>query len=544
MAKYAKIIIDNLPVDLPPLEELPFSISYKIAELGKGGSLSGSSAKRSISLPATKINKELFQHWGNSPTLQNEGAANLKNFYAEVDGLPVISGQAQLSNSDLKSGFTFLKASKYKVNLFGSNIDWFSKLETVEIKDLVFESRVFNSFNVITGWLAKYDNGQESGFCLIKYREWNTAGEVDLAEFTPFLFIRTIIDKAFASIGYSVESSFFESDFFERLILPTFPIKKYPEQYGVDYLNIKANKTISTPVAGILVGVPYDTQTVAPAIGPNPFTNGLSPSGIPGTTAQYTCPTGGFYEVNFSFVVGSIVGPSSVVSMLVFLNGLPVTGAPIVSAFVTPLNNGETFSASVIVEAVAGDLIETVASFIGGTYTIFGGVLQILGEAKFKFGALIDFKYLLKDWKINDLILGLAHTFNLQFETDVEASKVFVEPMDSFRYTQRTPTGVDELREGFFKNNFNDFTQKLDLGKKGEEKPINTTPRFNRYTWKGDSNDRPLKPWNKTRSLGYIWENINSRGTASKKKLKLLKTLSLQKQFILLILTYKTRIQI
>ena len=65
-------------------------------------------------------------------------------------------------------------------------------------------------------------------FPLIKYKEWeNSTGagptllyQPSIFETTPALYIRPLIIEAFNSIGYTIESDFFNTDLFSKLIIP------------------------------------------------------------------------------------------------------------------------------------------------------------------------------------------------------------------------------------------------------------------------------------------------------------------------------------
>ena len=119
----------------------------------------------------------------------------------------------------------------------------------------------------------------------MKWKEWETPGKVKLDELTPFVFIKTILDKAFASIGYRIISSFLESEAFTRLIhLAPLP-DRYPQEFSEDYLNIEASTASgTTPFTGT---VNFLTQTkTPPELDPYDELAGI-----------YTVPFTGFYEV-------------------------------------------------------------------------------------------------------------------------------------------------------------------------------------------------------------------------------------------------------
>ena len=102
------------------------------------------------------------------------------------------------------------------------------------------------------------------------------------------------------------------------------------------------------------------------------------------------------------------------------------------------------------------------------------------------------------------MIRGLAHAFNLVFETNELQRTVRIEPSDQYLYESRTPN-TRNLQFGFYRTQkITDITPKIDLSKNGEL--VSDTKKLTsiRLKWKDDSNDPTVEALNQNQSLGVL----------------------------------------
>lgn len=470
---YRRLTIDGTVVDLPE-SGLTYSLVYEVDD---EGFISGAYSKRGVELPSTGVNDALYDDWYAAGTANEASAPISKPFVFEDGGIQILSGQAQLQSAVLMSDRYRFKGRNYKVELYGTNADWTIRMKDLRIRDLDFPSIVYDTAAVIAGWSATYDAGDYHGFTLIKWKEWNTAGQVGIDEFTPFLFIRSILQKAFDSIGYTISSQFLNSDVFKRLILPLPPPERYPEEFSQDYINVSLEESgTSTGSLGIAYVFPSYQQP-----------NLATPYNI--ATGFYTVPFTGYYEISVSAAVTSASGTYT------FVVGACINGNPLYfnnqsinfGNFLFPGSGNK--SANLIYNVgyfSAGDTISLLHSF-GGTdpANVYAFTMNIIGEAEYAFGSILAFKYLLKDWKVVDMIKGLQHMFNLRFEANPQAQQVLIEPADPYLYRQNdAPTTVaQELRDGFYAVPTFDATQGLDLIPNAELFSDNDIPQIHIYDY-------------------------------------------------------------
>jgi len=497
--KYLKILINNLEVDLP--SELPnLELTYSIKDKDNPENTRGSNSERSLTLPATKQNDLVFDSFWDVGRVSS--GANFKTASIQVNGLPILQGKAQLNEAETKGKAYSRKGLSYDVAFFGNNADWFLLLKDkllgldLDWQDPVRDITTFKSFVIAGGYTADYST--QSWCCfLAKWKDW-TGGAGDRFEVldsTFALFIRSIIDKIFDSIGYTVSSQFFDTDEFKKYILAVPPQQKYPAEFGEDYLNVEANKTVSQTInTTVLEGITYDNQTVTPPLAPtNPFTPSAAATiaGINGNTSQYQAPETGFYQVFVTIEVDNIVNSVDVnIGVLTDGAGSPSTPVRIIGTL-TAADNGRVFETSIIIEMAQGDIMEFyigVNPVAGGSIDIIGGSLRIIGEASIGVGASINFRYLLRNWAVTDFIKGLTQAFNLYWDANPLTATVTVEPKDPYLYKDRA-LATTSLKDGFLTGAKIDMTHKIDLRKNAKVMAVNSIPETSYFVWGSDSSD-------------------------------------------------------
>ena len=483
---YRRLTIGTTVVDLPQ-SGLTYSLVYEVSD---EGFVSGAYSKRSVDLPSTGVNDALFEDWYAPGTDNTQTAAILKPFVFEDGGINILSGQCELQSGVLMSDRYRFKGRSYKVDLYGNNADWTIRLKDVFLRDLAFADVIYDTAAVLSGWTATYDNGDYHGFTLIKWKEWNVPGEVGIDEFTPFLFIRSIIDKAFDLIGYTIQSDFLDSDVFKRLILPLPMVTRYPEEFSADYINVSLE----------------EPGTIVPSISNTyVFPNYSQPNlGTPYNTATgfYVVPFTGYYEFSISGTVTSASGTWSAALGLCLNSAFFYIDNQAIyfGSFISPTSGNKTSALTYNVQYLqAGDTISLLHSF-GGTdpTNVYAFSVNIIGEAEFAFGSILAFQYLVKDWKFLDLIKGLKHMFNLRFEANPQAQTIRIEPADAYLYQQNeAPTTVTkEVREGFYQVPASDNTQSLDLEREAELFNVTQEPGVINFEYITDSETETVRQGN------------------------------------------------
>ena len=492
-----KIIIDGQIAELPP-NGLNLPLTYSLRSRDGLAINSGSRSEYSFELPGTKHNDSIFNQFYDTAIYTINEQAFL-SASIEVDGLPFFIGRCQLQSVTLRQDQYFWQGKSYKVAFYGNNADWSTRIGDLLIKDLPFTAHTYSYADNLNHWVNTYP-ADDFKYLPLKLKDYTTFGQLDgLEDSHPAIFIVDVLNKAFATIGYTMVSGFFLTDFANRLIMPVPLLSRYLAGfYGDDYLNISAFDTqLNTGVTGGTVFI-LPNQTLFPLVGPNPY-NAI--------TGIYTVPETGFYLLQIKCSVANIT-TSAGISLAFMINGAP----PVVfygQANLTP-PQPYIFDTTVTGEAVfslnAGDTVQvvgTVPIVSPGTFD-YNIVFTVTGEAEILDGFNLNLKYAIDpSLKVIDLIRGLSHAFNLVFETNEGSRTVFIEPADDYILDSRPAT--TDLEDGFHTaQKAIDYTPFVDLSKGGEL--VSDTKQLSqlRLKWKDDSSDPTVEALNLNANLGIF----------------------------------------
>ena len=230
------IFVEGRRLDV--FEGLDFSFNYSIADIREPDKRSTEYTK-TIKCPGTQNNDELFGHIydfniGNNydPTETNLEVNFNPNKKATVDvshdGIRVMRGSMQLRRIvKKKTGYT------YEVVFVGQLVNIFSVLgnksisgndsEGVDYIDFSDLDHTYNMEAQQASWTtpigAGYvypmvDHGKSLDFTVTGNRRYR------VGDLNPALYAKEILDRIFTFAGFSYTSTFFDSDFFKRLIIP------------------------------------------------------------------------------------------------------------------------------------------------------------------------------------------------------------------------------------------------------------------------------------------------------------------------------------
>lgn len=487
-----KVIIDGQVADLPP-QGLNLPLTYSLKDRNGLTINTGSRSEYAFELPATKNNDIIFNQFYD-PAIYTINEQVFLDASIEVDGIPFFIGRCQLQSASLRQDQYFWQGRSYKVAFYGNNADWSTRIGDLLIKDLPFTPHTYSYVDNVVAWDYAYP-AQDYKYLPFKLKDYTTFGQLDALEDShPAIFVVDVLNKAFNSIGYTLNSFFLSSTFAERLIMPVPILNRYLQgQYGEDYLNASFYE-LAVPYTFPGNQIICTNQTVFPLIGLNPYNAG---------TGIYTAPVNGYYLFQFRAELKNVTG-SGTVEFAYIINVLP------------PLN-------VFISQNVAADIIITYERVIqlnagDNLYFVFGGTfagafvdyyLDITGEAEILDGFNLDLKYLIDpSLKVIDMIRGLAHAFNLVFETNEGARTVQIEPADQFLLEYRPSTS--QFEDGFYTDpRLGEFSPYVDLSKGGELRTDTKQLSELRLKWKDDSNDPTVEALNLNANLGVLEARFN-----------------------------------
>ena len=493
-----KIIIDGQVAELPP-NGLNLPLTYSLRSRDGLAINSGSRSEYSFELPGTKHNDSIFNQFYD-PAIYTINEQAFLSASIEVDGLPFFIGRCQLQSVTLRQDQYFWQGKSYKVAFYGNNADWSTRIGDLLIKDLPFTAHTYSYADNLNHWVNTYP-ADDFKYLPLKLKDYTTFGQLDALEDShPAIFVVDVLNKAFATIGYTMVSGFFLTDFANRLIMPVPLLSRYlAGKYGEDYLNIAVNETINNP-NGNYFPVVFTNQTVTPPNPPNPYNATGFYSGF------YLAPVTGYFVVRFRIQVFSTIGTWGMDGGIIKNGSFGVyLGATYFNISALSTGNFDLSIESQVIQLTAGEYIGlelAAASTDPSTYFVIN--MDIIGEAELVDGTQLNLKYAIDpSLKVIDLIRGLSHAFNLVFETNEGSRQVRIEPADDYILDSRPAT--TDLEDGFYTaQKAIDYTPYVDLSKGGEL--VSDTKQLSqlRLKWKDDSSDPTVEALNLNQNLGIL----------------------------------------
>lgn len=483
MKRELKIWIDNKEAEvLQDAQRISFTYSVDSAQPGGVG---GSYAKRSLTLPGTKTNHAIYENIDLAPAVVSN-ANKLLPARAEVNGVPILAGKAQLTKANLTGTKYGLKATSYEVSFVGNNADWFQQIGGLLVRDLPWDNFTLSAAN----YLSQTDSDplfSQGCFIVVKWKKWEADNRINYTELTPALFLRQILIKAFQSIGYKF-NSVFDEDPFRRLCIPV-PLS-VDGDYLKNFVNIRAGRDSynATKTGGY---EEFNIVLTDDSNEPN-FDGG---GNYNTSTGAYTVPLSALYSVRFSFIQPFNYDPNND-SINIMVNGSAVAGKFIENAGIIELEY--------IGNLKAGDVVTILwtAQDIGNPDTIVMQDLQLIIEAEkeaWEFGEQLEYKYIIPGtWLVKDFIKDITQIFNLAWETDVLSQTVTARPRDRFTVSYRANgdgAATNRTGEGFYlRTPAKSLDGRIDLSRGGEMELISDKVQDYVLAWgTGDETTRTLE---------------------------------------------------
>ena len=472
MADYTKLIINGIEADLSGDANLPLNIKKRVRNAN--GETAGDFTRSVLSLPATKTNKKIL-----------DGVLDFLPFRIDVNGAPKISGILQVKGAE--GGFECYGCApvSYEVALLGGNADFFKQLQGLRLADIITDFKTFDDATISAGFNAD-PNTEAAGFCLIKWHEWQNSKKIteqDLTgspkkrqldlpsyyEATPFLFIWPLVVAAFDSIGYTIESNFFNTDYFRRLIMPVPLPPKLPAEYSEDYLNFKASiaAPFITTTGGGFLDMPINTAETLPAKNPAVFNP---------VTFEYTVPETGFYEVELggTFAQPELNAGSDFIAYIQ-VNATAYFNSSDVAVYFgdwyasTPPYPAGALRHSRVYKFNKGDVIKCKYVAFTPAVGVNSFYMKITGEAELLAGVGLDFASLVGSLEFLPMFKDLITLHNLTIESKPEVKKVIIEPADAYLNTSAYPAEISETLGGFYGYEIaQDISPKIDYSQPAE----------------------------------------------------------------------------
>lgn len=226
-----RIFIEDQELDIT--KDFSQQITYAVDDLNNTDSKATSFSK-TIVLPGTANNNRLFGNifeFANNNFEYNSGVNIFFNFNAsksakarlEINGLQVMKGVLRMLEIIRDGDYI-----EYEVALFGELGGFYNSLGAKKIEQLDFSD--YNHTYDVSAITSSWNNanaGQGYYYPLIDYGNVSPSNNPVFAKksfyytaFRPALFVKEYINKIITTAGYTWSSTFMNTDFFKRLIVP------------------------------------------------------------------------------------------------------------------------------------------------------------------------------------------------------------------------------------------------------------------------------------------------------------------------------------
>lgn len=519
MSNYVRILLDSKELDYDVSDlDFPISFDYQLEDVADFQKKK-SSESIGFKIPATPKNqKELntLHNTAYSDNTSNQYFKGIRDFVAEVNGLEIFVGKAFPKRGVKRGGVPV----SFELNVFGNNADWIIPLKEVTLYDIL--KRIdfqFTKTNIINSWQF---NGRDESmpyvFAPVKYGNWldpKAGNDKNYAIETmkPSISLYWILYWGFQSVGYRIESHFFDTDWGRKMVLPwTFGsfLSSGGTKYEIHKFLAKSSKEIRFNAYNGIVDL-----DVRDDVDEGTFDNNNTVPNPPGDYEYiqinkemkwtYNTPHYGTLEASFEmslFYDYKLDLSSDVwIDVYFYKNGIHVhthhvrdDEAPTFGAtsgadlailwFDTTVQPGDVISAKVYLRV-----------FKSKTATVARCHLKVeeykLAYFRIPIGGKISFdSYLtLQKEKFLEFLKGVVDTANLSIQTDPVMRVVLIEPTHPYSLNK----DKNKKEGGYFDNSVINWSEKEDISKDSIVDIYDDNARQFTFKFKDDGNDGALK---------------------------------------------------
>jgi hypothetical protein len=365
----------------------------------------------------------------------------------------------------------------YKCHIIQDDIDWSQAIGANKLCELALGENppVKKGYTSIkNSWDNSPDAGDDYFYGLVNYGEWYaqsvnpTPSNIDYDktanDFHPVIFAKSVVDKIFNSIGYSIHSNFFNSTTFKKLCHPYSSGEDYAESnlFGSGGSQFVHAENYTKYAPSNMNPVPYPCMTCSSVVryhypniylGSDQGNNWTANS----STGGYTVPFNGMYHISWNatlFVKQGGFGDSWM-DVHIKRNGNTITSPNLsdwIAGWMGSSSSGMTKNKDGDIYLNAGDKISMQVVGKNGLW-LFNSWMDI-DDIDFNIYPIpsstvpdyeVNLSKVLPCVKQMDYIKGLTEMFNLQWTADEETKTVYCEPYDDFFGSGKVLDWTDKL---------------------------------------------------------------------------------------------------
>jgi hypothetical protein len=433
--------------DIEMYDDVSTPLNFSIADIREPDKRNSSYSK-TIKIPNTKNNALLFGNIFNVNITDGTFNPNAKVLcQLIIDDEEQISGYIQMLNIIINDDSKI----EYEISILGDVGNIFNALGNSELTDLDF-SAYDHPYDYATQ-VASYTNDWGDGYCypLIDYGFDGDTSKFNVEHLFPSIFLKSYIKKIFEASGFTYESTFLDSAFFENLIVPTNSGKVVLTDAQISTRlfeatqTVQSSGTISSAYSGI--GTIYHTSFTTMDIVYNNEISDVSGQ-YNNATGEWTVLTSGYYNLGANGTA-TLTFSSGTTPMNSFLTikHFPFGGIAYASIFQTAqllsagantfyvggsnifLNAGDKIK----VEISSSTVVNTFSSL--GTITFNGGTFKntVVNSGLIEGDTISVNQVIPNKTKQKDFFKSVVKAFNLYIDVDKDNDRnLLIETRDTF----------------------------------------------------------------------------------------------------------------
>jgi len=426
---------ESAQYDVDLYENAPINLNYRFTDVSQVNKSKGSFSQ-TFRVPATRDNLDFFGGVIYPDVRERNGLVNTtwnvkKKVRAELayETIPIMQGSVQLKRVVRQ------KKQYYDLELvfFGESVDIAQSVGQKKLSDLTLTTVDHDCTvaNLVSSWFeigAFPLNGDVKYGIMDKGSNWS--GEIwtatdplKAAEFTPYLRAYYILNKIFTEAGFSISSTFLNTDAFQDIYMPLF-------SGGPDLIK-SDDFGDNTAKAGLVSNQSTTTMNAEILQLKDTVDGGSDPSGRwNNSTYKYTAPASQFVFINaFALVTNGIVRIvhtiSGVETIIHTISG--IGGFQNGSDFLF-MPSGSTLHMAVVDTTGSGAVVVGLDQAYGGA--TFMNIDFVTDPVS---GFTVDTSLNMPDFKQIDFVSSLQKMFNLVFIPDpLDATKIKIEPFQDY----------------------------------------------------------------------------------------------------------------
>jgi hypothetical protein len=417
---------------------------------------------KSFTLPGTKVNNKFFNAFfevgkstigGNIQQISDFKVNKKAQCVIIAHGMEQLRGFLRLTEVTVKG----TNDIEYVCTVHGETADLFTNIKDLKLSDLDFSeyNHVLNRTNVINSWDTEiivdgtgvtFEKGRGYVYAqMFPKRETKgyNSNEWSVADHTPCLYAKTVVDKIFENQGYSYTGdSFFNSVRFKNLIIPYTNYGFNVSDAEVEDRMYKAQVTGATTLSSPGFGQIGDIFPAANDSTGGNFDNG---GNYNTTTFKYTAPVSAKYEfglyIDGSFNYTRTNNEPVIGGFAIIKNGVLET---FINVTTTIQSNQAVFdqTATAIVTLIQGDEVEI--KFVGCIVSnyLFQPTINLTNNcysyvlstaSGFFYDNPVDFaSFFVGDYTQTEILTNFIKMFNLYIEPTLDSKTLRIVPRDDF----------------------------------------------------------------------------------------------------------------